>query len=102
MIKEAIIIGGLVFYSFVITTLVRDISTSTNTQEKKTSPNPSSESSTTMKTESSPSKKWKNSMPAPNMMERNSWKSSDSTEERQISTNFQNSSPQNQVTVLST
>jgi hypothetical protein len=57
MIKEGIIIAGLVFYAFVISTLVKDIRTPTLTQARKTSPSLSSESSTTMKTASSPSKK---------------------------------------------
>jgi hypothetical protein len=57
MIKGAIIVGGLVFYAFVITTLIRDISTHLTIQEIKISPNPSSGSSIMTKTASSPSRK---------------------------------------------
>jgi len=57
MIKEGIIVVGLVFYAFVISTLVKDISTVIVTQEKKTSPNPSSGLSITIKMGSSLSKK---------------------------------------------
>lgn len=57
MIKEAIIIVGLVFYAFVISTLVKDISNSSFTQERKTLQNLSSELSITMRMVSSLSKK---------------------------------------------
>lgn len=57
MIKEGIIIGGLAFYIFVVTTLVGDIRTSLTTQETRTSPSLSSESSTMTKMESSLAKK---------------------------------------------
>jgi hypothetical protein len=57
MIKEAILVGGIVFYAFVITTLVRDIRNLSLTQVTKTSLNPSLESLITMRTESSPLKK---------------------------------------------
>ncbi len=57
MIKEGIIIGGLVFYTFVITTLIGDIRTKYNTKARKTLPSPSSESSTTTMTEYSRSRK---------------------------------------------
>jgi len=57
MIKEGIIVVGLVFYAFVISTLVKDISTVIVIQEKKTSPNPSSGLSITIKMGSSLSKK---------------------------------------------
>ena len=100
MIKEAIIIVGLVFYAFVISTLVKDISNSSFTQERKTLQNLSSELSITMRMVSSLSKKWKISTPALNMTERNSWKSSESTEEEPISMNFLNSSPPSWVTVF--
>lgn len=100
MIKGAIIVGGLVFYAFVITTLIRDISNHLTIQEIKTSPNPSSGSSIMTKTESSPSKKWRSLMPAQSMTARNSWKSSDNTEEEPTSTNSQNSLLPRQVTFL--
>lgn len=50
MIKEAILVGGVVFYAFVITSIVSDIRTSFPTQAMRTSPNPSSESLTMMRT----------------------------------------------------
>jgi len=88
MIKEGIIVVGLVFYAFVISTLVKDISTVIVTQEKKTSPNPSSGLSITIKMGSSLSKKWKISTPALNMRVKNSWESSDNMAAELISTNF--------------
>jgi hypothetical protein len=57
MIKEAIIIGGFVFYIFVINALVADIRMSVFIQAKRISTNPSSESSMTTRTASSLSNK---------------------------------------------
>lgn len=97
MIKEAILVGGIVFYAFVITTLVRDIRNLSLTQVTKTSLNPSLESLITMRTESSPLKKWKNSMFALNTMEKNWLVNLENMVVVLILTNFQNSSLQRWV-----
>ena len=100
MIKEGIIIAGFVFYAFVISTLVRDIRNQLLTQERKTSLNLSSGSSTTMKMVSSLSNKWRTLMPVLSMMAKNSWRSLDNTDVELTSTNLQISWPRNQVTVF--
>lgn len=41
MIKEAILVGGIAFYAFVISTLIRDIRTAPPTQATRTSASPS-------------------------------------------------------------
>lgn len=58
MIKEAILVGGIAFYVFVISTIVADIRTiSPLIQVTRTSTSPSSGSSTTTMTASSLPKK---------------------------------------------
>ena len=71
MIKEGIIVGGFVFYIFVINSLIKDISISISIQDKRISTNLSLESLMMIKTALSLLKKWRTSMPAPNMMAKN-------------------------------